>query len=113
MMVEKTQQQTLSVRISDGFRQRLERLRQRLTNKTGAEVSTSEIARQLLESARDDRLELLDLLADPAAALRQVRREAAAQLPLTRTEWTLIAHFAQQGIEALKEATANRVSRES
>jgi hypothetical protein len=113
MMVEKTQQQTLSVRISDGFRQRLERLRLRLTNKTGAEVSTSEIAKQLLESARDDRLELIDLLAEPTAALRQVRRKAAAHLPLTRTEWTLIAHFAQQGIEAFKETTPNRVSQEA
>ncbi len=112
-MVEKTQQQTLSVRISDAFRQRLERLRQSLTNKTGAEVSTSEIAKQLLESARDDRLELIDLLADPTAALRQVRRKAVEQLPLSRTEWTLIAYFAQQGVEAFKESTPNRVSRES
>ncbi len=112
-MVEKTQQQTLSVRITDAFRQRLERLRQRIADKTATDVSTSEIAKQLLESARDDRLELIDLLADPTAALREVRRKAAAHLPLTRTEWTLIAHFAQQGIEAFKETTPNRVSRES
>jgi hypothetical protein len=112
-MVEKTQQQTLSVRIGDALRQRLERIRQQAALRTGEEISTSEIAKQLLESAREDRLELVELLADPTAALRQIRRKGQAQQPLSRTEWTLLAHFVQLGMEAFADTTPNRVSRAS
>jgi hypothetical protein len=112
-MAEKAQQQTLSVRISDALRRRLERLRQQAATKTGEPVSTSEIAKQLLESAREDRLEVVDLLAMPTDALRQIRRKAEAKLPLTRAEWTAVAYFVQQGLEAFHDSTPNRVSRES
>ena len=58
-MTEKPQQQTLSMRIDDGLRRRLERARQLTSAKTGEPISTSEIAKQFLESARDDRLEVV------------------------------------------------------
>ena len=58
-MTEKAQQQTLSLRVSDAVRNRLERARSMLAAKTGENVSTSEIAKQLLESSRDDRLEVV------------------------------------------------------
>jgi hypothetical protein len=112
-MAEKAQQQTLSVRIGDGLRRRLERIRQQMVVKTGEEVSTSEIAKQLLESAREDRLELIELLADSTDALRQIRRKSETHQPLSRTEWTLLAHFTQLGMEALADKTPNRVSRAS
>src|SRR5262245_24610181 len=111
-MPEKPQQQTLSVRISEGLRARLERAR-KLASKTGENVSTSEIAKQLLESAREDRLEVVDLLADPTAALLQIRRKGEAQLPLSQVEWTVLAHFVQQGVDAYSARTPNLVSRDS
>jgi hypothetical protein len=111
-MADKPQQQTLSVRISETLRARLERAR-KLASKTGDSVSTSEIAKQLLESAREDRLEVVDLLADPTTALLQIRRKGEAQLPLSQAEWTLLAHFVQQGAEAYSAKTPNAVSRES
>lgn len=111
-MPPKPQQQTLSVRISEGLRARLERAR-KLASKTGENVSTSEIAKQLLESARDDRLEVVDLLAAPTAALLQIRRKGEAQHPLSQAEWTTLAHFIQQGVEAYSTKTPNAVSRES
>ena len=87
-MADKTQQQTLSVRISDSLRRRLERARQLTASKTGEPVSTSEIAKQFLESARDDRLEVADLLAEPTDSLSQIRRKGEAGASLSRAEWT-------------------------
>ncbi len=60
---------TLSLRISEVLRKRLEDIRQFTAKRTGGIVSTSEIAKQLLEAAREDRLEVVDLLARPTASL--------------------------------------------
>jgi hypothetical protein len=107
------QQQTLSVRISEALRTRLEQARQLVSKRTGESVSTSEIAKQLLESAREDRLEVVDMLVNPTEALIQIRRKGEAQHVLTRAEWTAVAHFVQQGLEAFSGRTPNPVSRES
>ncbi len=112
MMAEKPQQQTLSVRIGETLRRRLERTRQ-LASKTGDTVSTSEIAKQLLESARDERLEVADLLADPTDVLLRIRRKGEAALGLSQAEWTVLAHFVQEGVEFYSAKTPNAVSRES
>ncbi len=113
MKPDKAQQQTLSVRIDDGLRRRLERARQLSASKTGEPVSTSEIAKQFLESARDDRLEVVDLLAEPTDSLRHIRRKGEAGMVLSRAEWTAIAHFVRHGLEASPDQTPNPVSRES
>jgi hypothetical protein len=111
-MPEKPQQQTLSVRISEALRARLERVR-KLASKAGENVSMSDIAKQLLESARDDRLEVVDLLADPTDALLEIRRKGEAQHPLSHAEWTLLAHFVQEGLEAYSVRTPNAISPDS
>src|SRR5260370_9798243 len=107
------QQQTLSVRISEALRTRLEQPRLLVSKRTGESVSTPEIAKQLLESAREDRLEVVDMLVDPTEALLQIRRKGEAQHVLTRAERTVVAHFVQQGLEAFSAATPNPASRES
>ncbi len=107
------QQQTLSVRISDALRQRLERAKQLVASKTGESVSTSDIAKQLLESAREDRLEVVDLLAEPTNALLEIRRKGEADHILSKAEWTVLAHFIQQGLEAFSGDTPSPVFRES
>ena len=53
----KTQQQTLSIRISDALREFLERSKIVISNARGDLVSTSDVAKILLESAKDDRLD--------------------------------------------------------
>ncbi len=112
-MPRQPQQQTLSVRIDDTLRRRLERARQLAASKTGESVSTSEIAKQFLEAARDDRLEVVDLLEHPTDTLLQVRRKGDAGLVLSRAEWTALAHFVRHGMEALSAQTPHPVSRES
>jgi hypothetical protein len=112
-LADKPQQQTLSVRISEALRQRLERAKQLMSSKTGESVSTSEIAKQLLESAREERLEVVDLMAEPTETLLQIRRKGEAEHLLSKAEWTILAHFVQQGLEALSSDTPNPVSRES
>jgi hypothetical protein len=112
-MAERVQQQTLSVRITDALRRRLERARQLTVSKTGEAVSTSEIAKQFLESARDDRLEVVDLLAAPTETLLQIRRKGEAGTVLTRAEWTVVAYFVRHAIETASLEASTAVSRTS
>jgi hypothetical protein len=107
------QQTTLSVRIGDDVRRRLERARDLIVSKTGARVSTSQVAKRLLESAREDRLELVELLAHPTETLLQIRRKREAAYFLSRAEWAVLAHFARHGMEALSSKTPSPVSRDS
>jgi len=107
------QGQTLSLRISDALHKRLERAKELLSSKTGENVTTSEVAKQLLESAREDRFEVADLIENPTEALLQIRKKGEAQHILSRAEWILLTHFVQQGLETYSERTPNPVSSES
>jgi hypothetical protein len=107
------QQQTLSVRISEALRQRLERAKKMMSSRTGESVSTSEIAKQLLESAREDRLEVVDLMSEPTKALREIHRKGEAQHVLSKAEWVVLAHFVQRGLEAFSSDTPSHISRGS
>ena len=111
LTIRKPQQHTLSVRISDTLR--LERAKQLMVSTTGKRVSTSAIAKQFLESAREDRLELVDLLAHPTDTLLQIRRKGDAQQRLSRAEWSVLAHFVRHGVEACCPFTPNPLSRDS
>ncbi|HEX9006705.1 MAG TPA: hypothetical protein VF889_05395 [Bacteroidota bacterium] len=101
---------TLSLRISEVLRNWLESIRQHVAQKKGGNVSTSEIAKQLLESAREDRLEVVDLLAKATESLLTIRRKGESGQLLSRVEWTALAYYVQQGAEAY---TKTRLSRES
>jgi hypothetical protein len=101
------------VRISEALRQRLERAKNLMSSRTGESVSTSEIAKQFLESAREDRLEVVDLMSEPTKALREIRRKGEAQHLLSKAEWVVLAHFVQQGLEAFSSETPSHVSRGS
>ncbi len=80
-MAETLQQtQTLSLRISEVLRKRLEDIRKLTALRKGESVSTSEIAKQLLESAREDRFEVVELLNRPSEALLEIRRKGEAGL---------------------------------
>jgi hypothetical protein len=109
-MADKTQQQTLSIRITDSMRRRLERARLLAESKTGEPVSTSEIAKQFLESARGDRMELVDLLAEPTESLLQIRRKGEAGHVLSRAEWTVLAYFIQVGVESATRQVPTLIS---
>ena len=76
-------------------------------------MSTSEAAKQLLESARDDRLELVNLLTEPTDSLLKIRGKAEAKLPLTLAEWTMVAHYCAQGAESFMSTEQGQLSYES
>ena len=42
----------------------------------------------------------MDLLAEPTKALLEIRRKGEAERILSKAEWTVLAHFVQQGLEA-------------
>ncbi len=102
-MAEKSpwpQQPVISIRISEVLRSRLDRLKEVLSRKSGENVTTSEVAKQLLESAREDRLEVAELLADATVALAAARCKAEAGLSLARAEWIVLAYYVQLGVES-------------
>jgi hypothetical protein len=104
------QTQTLSLRITEALRRRLDEVRRLAVLRKGSNISTSEIAKQLLEASRDERLEVVDLLSRPTEALLEIRRKGEGGHSLSRAEWTVLAYFVQQGAEAFGN---NPVSRES
>ena len=111
MATEALQQtQTLSLRISETLRKRLEDIRKLTALRKGESVSTSEIAKQLLESARGDRFETVELLSKPMEAMLEIRRKGEAGQMLSRAQWTVLAYYVQQGSEAFSK---NPLSRES
>ena len=94
------QQPVISIRISEALRARLERLKEVLSKKSGENVTTSEVAKQLLESARESRLEVAELLANGTDALATARRKAEAGVSLARAEWIVLAYYVQLGVES-------------
>jgi hypothetical protein len=106
-------QPVISIRISEALRSRLETLKEVIAHKTGKTVSTSEAAKQLLESARDDRLELANLLTEPTDSLLNIRGKAQAHLSLTQAEWTLVAHYCAKGAESFASTEQGQLSYES
>jgi len=107
------QQQVLSFRVNEALRYRLEHLKKVHLLKTGESISTSEVAKQLLESARDDRLEFVRLMAEPMKSLLNARRKLESRLPLSQTEWMLVAYYCQLGTEAFEDSMPNQISDES
>ena len=81
-----------------------------VTKRKGESVSTSEIAKQLLETAREDRFEVVELLGKPPEALLAIRRKGEAGQTLSRAEWTTLAYYVQQGAESF---TRNPLARET
>jgi len=99
----KGQQQTLSIRVSEGVREFLDRARKQFSDTQGEALSISDVAKLLLESAienrLDDRLETTELLARPTEAMLGIRQKWANNLELTRAEWIILAQYAQAGCE--------------
>lgn len=112
--IAQNQQPVISIRISDALRIRLEKLKEIMSvQRKGEPVSTSEAAKQLLESAREERLEFVNLLADPTDSLLNIRRKADGGLPLSLAEWTLIAYYCHIGAESFTTSVQGQISDES
>src|SRR5271156_6717001 len=116
LMTEKAvivQQPVISIRISETLRTRLETLREIMAAKSGEPVSTSEAAKQLLESSKEERLEFVNLLSEPTDSLVKIRGKVDAKLPLSQAEWTLVAYYCQQGAELFANTGQTDISFES
>lgn len=109
-MPDQPQTQTLSLRISEALRKRLEHIREVTARRKGESVSTSEVAKQLLESSPADRLELVELLQMPTEALARVHKKCQAQQLISRAEWTVLANYVQQGVEGFGKTPVSRES---
>src|SRR4051794_17382758 len=82
-MQRKPQQQTLSIRIPNTLREFLEQYQQVISNGGRESVSISDVAKNLLESAKDDRLdfrlEAAELLRSSTECLCRNTREVGVQ----------------------------------
>jgi hypothetical protein len=114
-MADRSQQHqpVISIRISEELRERLEKLKQMMALKSGESVSTSEAAKQLLESAKDDRIEVVGLLLQPTESLLKVRKKLEGRLTLSQAEWALIAYYCAQGAESFASTEQGQLSYES
>jgi len=114
-MADRSQQHqpVISIRISEELRERLEKLKQMMALKSGESVSTSEAAKQLLESAKDDRIEVVGLLLQPTESLLKVRKKLEGRLTLSQAEWALIAYYCTQGAESFASTEQGQLSYES
>ncbi len=113
-MTERSPQQpVISIRISEELRERLDKLKQMMELRSGGNVSTSEAAKQLLESAKDDRIEVVSLLLEPTESLLRVRKKLEERVTLSQAEWTLIAYYCTQGAESFSTTEQGQLSHES
>src|ERR1022692_1247899 len=114
-MERKPQQQTLSIRISETLGEFLERSKQVLSSGRGEPVSTSDVAKILLESAKDDqldsRLEVADLQQSPTESLWAMRKKWEAKQALSRAERIFSGQYIQIASEAITENPASPARR--
>ena len=78
-----------------------------LSSGRGESVSTSDVAKILLESAREDRLdfrlEVAELQQDPTAALVAIRRKWELKEAVARSEWVFLSQYIQVATEDLSK----------
>src|SRR5271167_2047776 len=99
----KLQQQTLSVRISDAMRRRLESARHLVAKRTGEPLSISEVANRFLETAQDDNFEASELFSRPTETLLNVRRKWEGGQSISRAEWQVLGYYLEEGCESPTE----------
>lgn len=103
MAERRPQQHTLSIRVSEALRDYLDGARLVFSKASGESVSTSEVAKLLLESAMgehlDHRFEAAHLHRDVTESLGTIRRKWELDHPLTHAEWLLLARYVQLGCE--------------
>src|ERR1700686_4029701 len=99
----KPQQQTLSIRISEALRDYLERAKQVISNGRDEFISISDVAKMLLESPKDDRLdfrlEVADLQKDATVSMASIRGKWKRHQGLSRAEWIFLAQYIQTGCQ--------------
>jgi hypothetical protein len=104
-MERRPQQQTLSIRISESLRQYLERSKRVIAAGKSENVSTSDVAKILLESAKDDRLdvrlEVGELGQMPTETMVAIRKKWEVGQPRSRAEWIFMAQYIQVACEEL------------
>ena len=101
-MPDQPQTQTLSLRISEGLRKRLDHIRKLTSLRKGEEVSTSEIAKSNFWNRRlADRLEVgRTATGTDRDACCGFGKKCEAEQPLSLAEWTVFAYYVQQGADA-------------
>lgn len=94
-------------RVSDTLREFLKRSKHVISAARGESVSISDVAKTLLESAKedrlDDRLEAAELGRHPSVSLVELRHKWRAGQPWSRAEWIFVAQYIQVACEELTE----------
>jgi hypothetical protein len=94
------QVQTLSMRLTTVLKGRLETMREVASLRRGGTVTTSDVAKGLLEAARDESLEVAEMHGRATEALLTIRQKVDHGQSLSHAEWMFVAHFVQLGTES-------------
>ena len=101
------QQQTLSIRISEFMRDYLERAKAIINSEPGQSYSTSDVAKLLLDSLKEDqpdfRLDVAHLQAAPTESLVAIRMKSQQRQPLSLAELVFLSLFIRVACEELSE----------
>jgi len=109
-MERKPQQQTLSIRISEALREFLESARQVLARGSNEFVSTADVAKILLEAAKDQRLdfriEVAELEERPTESMWAIRKKWETKQAQSRAEWIFLGQYVQIACEEVTDNPA-------
>lgn len=101
------QQQTLSIRISEFMRDYLERAKEIINSEPGQSYSTSDVAKLLLDSLKEDRpdfrLDVAHLQAAPTESLVAIRMKSHQRQPLSLAELVFLSLYIRVACEELSE----------
>jgi hypothetical protein len=101
------QQQTLSIRISEFMRDYLERAKEIINGEPGKSFSTSDVAKLLLDSLKEDqpdfRLDVAHLQAAPTESLVAIRMKSQQRQPLSLAELVFLSLYIRVACEELSE----------
>lgn len=107
-MKEKNQQQLISFRVDGDLFKKFEALKLRFLG-NDKKVSSSDLARSLIESTRDGQLEFGELLADQQNALENIQHLANTNQTLSLVQWEFLSYlvnrlYKEQGLGILQGA---------
>lgn len=93
------QQKLISFRVEEGFLQKFEALKERLSV-GGRKITTSDLARSLLEAAQVQHGEFGELLGDQVESIKYIQQLAQTRQPLRKAQWEFVSFLVHRAYQS-------------
>lgn len=93
------QQKLISFRVEDSFLQKFEALKERFSV-GGKKITTSDLARSLLEAAQVQHGEFGELLGDQVESIKHIQQLAQTRQPLRKAQWEFVAFLVHRAYQS-------------